>query len=83
MTELLTDEEIEGLPPSAKFVLWILEDEGELTQQELNEQITLPSRTVRWALNRLEDEEIIESRPYTGDARKSVYTISGTDTSDT
>ncbi|WP_226041586.1 helix-turn-helix domain-containing protein [Natrinema sp. DC36] len=73
------DDEIDGLPPSAKFVLWVLEDEGELTQQELCDTITLPARTVRWALNRLEDEGIVESRPYTRDARKSVYTIADTD----
>ena len=69
------DADIEDLPPSAKFVLWVLEDIGPVTQQELCDEITLPPRTVRWALDRLEDEGIIESRPYTRDARQSLYRI--------
>ncbi|WP_049925359.1 MarR family transcriptional regulator [Halopiger goleimassiliensis] len=68
-------EDHEDLPPSAQFVLWVLEDEGPLTQQELAEKITLPKRTVRYALTRLEDEGIVESQTYLKDARQSLYTI--------
>ncbi|WP_243680675.1 NAD(+)/NADH kinase [Vulcanisaeta souniana] len=39
------------LPPSAKFILKILEYEGQLTQKEIMEKTMLPSRTVRNALN--------------------------------
>jgi DNA-binding MarR family transcriptional regulator len=82
MPEQQHDHSLEDLPPSAKFVLWVLEDEGELTQKELCEKITLPARTVRWALARLEDEEIIESRTYLQDARQDVYSIAGADDSE-
>ncbi|GAB3669511.1 MarR family transcriptional regulator [Halopiger thermotolerans] len=75
MPEQQHDHDLEDLPPSAKFVLWVLEDIGPVTQQELCEEITLPARTVRWALTRLEDEGIVESTPYTRDARQDVYTI--------
>ncbi|WP_243674866.1 helix-turn-helix domain-containing protein [Vulcanisaeta distributa] len=39
------------LPPSAKFILKILEYEGQLTQKEIVEKTMLPSRTVRNALS--------------------------------
>ncbi|MFP3216103.1 MAG: ATP-NAD kinase [Vulcanisaeta sp.] len=39
------------LPPSAKFILKILEYEGQLTPKEIIEKTMLPSRTVRHALN--------------------------------
>ncbi|MFP3491312.1 MAG: winged helix-turn-helix transcriptional regulator [Vulcanisaeta sp.] len=39
------------LPPSAKFILKILEYEGQLTQREIAEKTMLPSRTVRHAIS--------------------------------
>lgn len=76
-TEATTDrwEPVRDLPPSAKLVAKVLEYEGTLTQTELSEETLLPARTVRYALSRLEDEEIVKSRFSFADARKRMYTL--------
>ena len=63
------------LPPSAKLVVKVLETDGPLPQGELAEESLLPDRTVRYALNRLDEEELIESRRSITDPRKQVYTL--------
>jgi len=73
----LTDEDlrkvIEGLPPSAKLVLKVLEYGGLLTQKEIAEESYLPPRTIRYALGRLKDEGFLQERFYFKDARQSLY----------
>ncbi|WP_406662667.1 helix-turn-helix domain-containing protein [Methanolobus sp. ZRKC3] len=64
---------IEGLPPSAKLVLKVLEYGGLLTQKEIAEQSYLPPRTIRYALGRLKDEDFLQERFYFKDARQSLY----------
>lgn len=66
---------VEELPPSAKLVAKVLEYDGPLTQSQLAEESLLPARTVRYALTRLEDEDVVESRFSFADARKRVYTL--------
>ncbi|ACL17704.1 hypothetical protein Mpal_2425 [Methanosphaerula palustris E1-9c] len=61
------------LPPSAKLVYRVLESEGALTQKDLIERTTLPSRTVRYAIGRLRDVGILSVRFYIPDARQSLY----------
>ncbi|WP_302080932.1 MarR family transcriptional regulator [Salinibaculum rarum] len=63
------------LPPSAKLVAKVLETESPLSQGQLAEESRLPDRTVRYALNRLEDESLVESRYSFHDARKQVYVL--------
>ncbi|WEL21261.1 Transcriptional regulator containing HTH domain,ArsR family [Halorhabdus sp. BNX81] len=63
------------LPPSAKLVAKSLEYQGSLTQSQLSEETLLPSRTVRYALSRLEDVGVVESRFSFSDARKRVYSL--------
>ncbi|QCW03554.1 helix-turn-helix domain-containing protein [Natrinema pallidum] len=69
------DDTIESLPPSAKLALWVLESEGKLTQQELRKETRLHQRTLRYALDRLDEEGLIDSRPNPADARQSLYSI--------
>ncbi|MFC6974247.1 MarR family transcriptional regulator [Halomicroarcula sp. GCM10025709] len=64
------------MPPSAKLVAKVLEDEAPLSQGQLADASLLPDRTVRYALNRLEDSELVESRYSFTDARKQVYFLS-------
>ncbi|ELZ21136.1 transcriptional regulator, ArsR family protein [Halosimplex carlsbadense 2-9-1] len=64
------------LPPSAKLVAKTLEYEGDLTQSQISESARLPQRTVRFALTKLEDNNIVRSRISFMDARKRVYTLS-------
>jgi len=76
VSELSTDdfrERLRELPPSAKLVAKVLETDAPLSQGRLAEESLLPDRTVRYALNRLEDEELVNSRYSFQDARKQVY----------
>lgn len=66
-------ERLRELPPSAKLVAKVLEGDAPLSQGQLAEESLLPDRTVRYALNRLEDSDLIASRYSFKDARKQVY----------
>ncbi|MFB6270749.1 MAG: MarR family transcriptional regulator [Halobacterium sp.] len=66
---------LKDMPPSAKLVAKVLEYNDGLTQQQLAEKTLLPDRTVRYALTRLEDEDLVDSRFSFSDARKRVYTL--------
>ncbi|GGN85066.1 MULTISPECIES: winged helix-turn-helix domain-containing protein [Haloarcula] len=66
-------ERLRELPPSAKLVAKVLEDDAPLSQGQLAESSLLPDRTVRYALNRLEESELVGSRYSFTDARKQVY----------
>ncbi len=66
-------ERLRKLPPSAKLVAKVLEDARPLSQGQLAEESLLPDRTVRYALNRLEEQELVGSRYSFHDARKQVY----------
>ncbi|PSQ02248.1 ArsR family transcriptional regulator [Halobacteriales archaeon QS_4_69_31] len=66
---------VRDLPPSAKLVAKTLEYNDALTQSELAEETLLPPRTVRYALNRLEDVDVVDSRFSFADARKRIYSL--------
>jgi DNA-binding MarR family transcriptional regulator len=66
-------ERLRELPPSAKLIAKVLEMDQPLSQGELAEESLLPDRTVRYALNRLEDAELVSARYSFRDARKQVY----------
>ncbi|APX95581.1 MarR family transcriptional regulator [Natronorubrum daqingense] len=66
-------ERLRDLPPSAKLVAKVLEADSPLSQGQLAEESLLPDRTVRYALNRLEDVDLVGSRYSFRDARKQVY----------
>ena len=68
-------ERLRELPPSAKLVAKVLETESSLSQAQLAEESLLPDRTVRYALNRLEEHDLVRSRYSLRDARKQVYTL--------
>ena len=73
LTEAEYRERLRELQPSAKHVAKVLEGDAPLSQGGLAEESLLPDRTVRYALNRLEDEELVDSRYSFKDARKQVY----------
>ena len=66
---------VRDLPPSAKLVAKVLEYNGTLTQSQLADETLLPPRTVRYALSRLEEVDVVDSRFSFADARKRVYTL--------
>lgn len=68
-------DRLRELPPSAKLVAKVLESETPLSQGRLAEESLLPDRTVRYALNRLETNDLVDSRYSFSDARKQVYSL--------
>ncbi len=68
-------EAVADLPPSAKLVAKVLEYEDRLTQSQLADETMLPPRTVRYALTRLEEVGVVDSRFSFTDARKRVYAL--------
>lgn len=68
-------DSVKSLPPSAKLVAKTLEYEGSLTQSQLTTETRLPSRTVRHALEQLEQAGVISSRISSMDARKRIYSL--------
>lgn len=68
-------EELEDLPPSAKLVFKVLEYDGPLTQKQIVQESMLSARTVRYALERLENIGIVSEDIYFADARQNLYRI--------
>ncbi|RAW45084.1 ArsR family transcriptional regulator [Halorubrum sp. 48-1-W] len=68
-------EPVRDLPPSAKLVAKVLDYNDTLTQSQLAEETLLPPRTVRYALSRLEEEDVIDARFSFTDARKRLYSL--------
>ena len=68
-------ESLSALPPSAKLVYKVLEYEGPLTQNEIATESRLCSRTVRYALTKLENVDVVHRRSCLEDARQWVYWI--------
>lgn len=66
-------DRLRELPPSAKLIAKVLETDAPLSQGQLAEESLLPDRTVRYALNRLEEVGLVGSRYSFRDARKQVY----------
>ncbi len=66
-------ERLTPLPPSAKLVYYVLEHEGRLDQTGLAEETRLSTRTVRFAIQKLADADLVEEGLCPTDARRSVY----------
>jgi DNA-binding MarR family transcriptional regulator len=66
---------VRDLPPSAKLVAKVLEYNDTMTQQQIADETLLPSRTVRYALNRLDEKNVVDSRFSFSDARKRLYSL--------
>jgi predicted ArsR family transcriptional regulator len=72
-SEPLPRNKLEDVPPSAKFVHWVLDREGAMTQAQLADETLLPKRTVRSALETLNNEDLVSEDVFLPDARKKVY----------
>lgn len=68
-------EKIDELPPSAKLVFKVLEYNGQMTQTELADETRLSTRTVRYALNRLQEKDLIAKVPCLDDGRRTFYDL--------
>ena len=74
-TECADQTVISDLPPSAKLVAKVLEYDGSMTQSQIAEETLLPPRTVRYALSRLEEVDVVDSRFSFTDARMRIYSL--------
>ena len=68
-------EDISDLPPSAKLVFKVLEYNGPMTQKGIVQESMLSARTVRYALERLENIDVVVEDVYFADARQNLYKL--------
>lgn len=68
-------ETVASLPASAKLVARTLEYEGAQTGTDLASATRLPPRTVRYAVDRLEEAGVVAVRPSLQDAREKQYRL--------
>jgi len=66
---------IDSAPPSAKFILKLLQYEGPLTQKDIINLSSLQIRTVRHAISYLKKKDLIEENKTLRDARFSIYRL--------
>lgn len=69
----VSEEVLANLPPSAKLVYFVLRQNGPMTQKGLADESLLPPRTVRYAIKRLEEIDVITERIHIKDARQTIY----------
>mgnify|MGYP006291612597 CR=1 FL=1 len=74
---------IEDLPPSAKLVYKVLSYNGPLTQKQIVEKSMLSQRTVRDALTRLREVDVVAEKVYIPDARQNLYELTAVADTDT
>lgn len=71
--EAIEDDRVEDLPPAAKLTYLALRDHGPCLSRDLAETTALSQRTVRDALERLEDAGVVAHDHYLPDARARRY----------
>jgi predicted transcriptional regulator len=62
-----------SLPPSSKMVLQILNSGGAMTHKDLVQKSKLAPRTVRYALKKLKERQMIIEKFNFRDARQIIY----------
>lgn len=62
-----------SLPPSSKTVLEILDTGGAMTHKDLVQKTHLAPRTVRYALKKLKERQLIIEKFNFRDARQIIY----------
>ena len=73
--QAIEDDRVQELPPAAKLTYLALRDRGPSLSRDLAETTTLSMRTVRDALERLEDADIATHEPSVRDARARRYKL--------
>ena len=67
--------EFQILPASAQKVFEACRDQGPLTSAELHEATGMPARTVRYAIKRLKDEGLLDTRCSLRDCRTCYFFV--------
>lgn len=68
-------QELQNMPPSAKFVYRMLEIEGPMDVKELAIKTLLPERTIRYALSLLLERGLVERVADLRDPRRYIYRV--------
>jgi len=66
---------LNSLPPSSKFILYILKRTGPLNQRQIIKKSLLPKRTVVFSLKKLSEENFIRKYGDNKDKRVRFYEI--------
>ncbi|TYT61238.1 rhodanese-like domain-containing protein [Natrialba swarupiae] len=75
MADNQTDEALNDLPPSSKFIYKTLADNGPMTLKGLTEETLLSSRTARYGIDQLEEAGLLDSSPALHDGRQTCYKL--------
>jgi predicted transcriptional regulator len=62
-----------NLPPSSRAVLHLLDEDGAMTHKEIVRKSKLAPRTVRYALKKLKENQLIIEKFNFRDARQIIY----------
>ncbi|MHA2030011.1 MAG: MarR family transcriptional regulator [Candidatus Kariarchaeaceae archaeon] len=63
------------LPKSSKRLILALSDHGSLTQKQLIANVNMPAKTVRYALKKLSEQNLIVSQHNLEDMRSMFYNL--------
>lgn len=63
------------LPPSARYVRHVIEEDGPIRRQDLLDELDLPESTIRYAIGQLKERGAIKTEPVMGDGRQIQYNI--------
>lgn len=63
------------LPGSARRVFEVIKERGPVTRRELSESADMPARTVRYAIKRLKDEGLVDTRCSLRDCRTCYFFV--------
>ncbi|ELY77451.1 MarR family transcriptional regulator [Natrinema gari] len=74
-----TESTLRDEAPSTKLVAYVLKEQDDLTIDGLSQCTLLPPRTVRYALQHLEEAELIDTEQCPTDARRKSYCWRSTD----
>jgi predicted transcriptional regulator len=62
-----------NLPPSSRTILHLLDEGGAMTHKQIVQRSNLAPRTVRYALKKLKDNQLIIEKFNFRDARQIIY----------
>lgn len=65
--------ELISLPPSSKFILYLIKQRGPLKEKEIINKTLLPKRTVAYALRKLQERNFIRKSKDMKDKRISIF----------
>ncbi|MHA1986445.1 MAG: MarR family transcriptional regulator [Promethearchaeota archaeon] len=70
-----THKKLISLPPSSKFILYLLKRKGPLSQRQVIKQSLLPKRTVVYSLKKLAEQKFVRKYADGKDKRIRFYEI--------